>query len=198
MRPRAPAAQTSPVGATVSALKVPASKSFQVCPSVETSDPEVPVAIHRLRAGTHSDGGAEAVRTGGRHGPRAAPIGGGGDVRAVLFILRVIAADDDAAVGIGEGDGEDAGAIAVVTDGRGGHGPGAAAIGGVEDAGGAGAAGDVPGVAGSADNHAGVAGGEGASLGSAGGVFWRCQCAPPSAVVRISAAPSSASPTTMP
>src|SRR5262249_14202469 len=79
-----------------------------------------------------------------------------------------IAPDDDPVGGVGERDGEDAGAGAIVADRRGRYAPGAAAIGGMEDASGAGAAGDVPDLVHAADEEAGIAGGEGAFTGQRG------------------------------
>src|SRR5450432_70329 len=112
------------------------------------------------------DGGTEALGDGpGGSGPGPAAVFGDGDVLALFFVLGVIAADSDAVAGIGESQGEDAGARAIVADGRGGHGPGPAAVLGVKHAGALGAAGAKPGFALSQKPQAGVAGGEGAFVG---------------------------------
>jgi len=75
-------------------------------------------------------------------GPGFAAVGGEGEVGAVLIGMFVVAAGDDAVVGVAEGDGEDAGGIGAVRDGSVEDLPGVAAIGGVKDAGGFAAGGE--------------------------------------------------------
>src|SRR6202795_1880616 len=80
-------------------------------------------------------GGVIGLREKLGKGPRFPGVGGEGEVRTVLIRMFVVTTGNDAVERVAKGDGKDASGIGAVSDGSVGDLPGAAAIGGVEDAG---------------------------------------------------------------
>jgi hypothetical protein len=80
-------------------------------------------------------GGVIGLREKLGKGPRFPGVGGEGEVRTVLIGMFVVSTGNDAVERVAKGDGKDASGIGAVSDGSVGDLPGAAAIGGVKDAG---------------------------------------------------------------